>query len=277
MRIGEQLTEFYRAEHPEVPGTPESDSALREAIESIRAIYSTSFFTSMKVDWRTYPDNIGHWIFPGCYRCHDGKHINQRGEPISHDCHVCHTFLNPVDKERGDEFLEEGEFIHPMKLEGSHAELRCDLCHTGGISPQPTCAGCHTEQQAFREGTLTAFDSFDISPEPMAGDLECEDCHDLSESTTVEAIDTMCMDCHEDEEDKYRGMLAGWKKAAGRLIDDATATADDEGLRLLEALRRAGPLHNIDATRVITGKLSLGQGAAVADEPASEAPAPPES
>ena len=28
----------------------------------------------MKVKWATYPNNIGHTFFNGCFRCHDDNH-----------------------------------------------------------------------------------------------------------------------------------------------------------------------------------------------------------
>jgi len=32
----------------------------------------------------------GHKDFPGCFRCHDGKHINEKGEAIRLQCTLCH-------------------------------------------------------------------------------------------------------------------------------------------------------------------------------------------
>ena len=34
----------------------------------------------MKVTWGTYPNNIGHNNFPGCFRCHDGNHTSKDGQ-----------------------------------------------------------------------------------------------------------------------------------------------------------------------------------------------------
>ena len=276
-KIANHLIGFYKDNYPELWQTRESKTSVNHAVDMVRLIYSRSFFPAMKVDWETYPDNIGHHNSPGCFRCHEGKHVNQRGESISHECNVCHTFLNPVEKEGEASYIQEGEFIHPFALEGTHAILRCDKCHTGGLSPLPTCAGCHAEQAAFRAGTLLAFESFGITAEPMAESLECADCHNLAEPTSFEAIDATCMDCHEDEEERFTGMLASWKAEADRLLDSAGAMADDEGLRILETLRRVGPLHNIEATRVITGALSQGRKSAVSDDSDPEELKPPDS
>jgi len=256
--IGSHLTEFYETKYPEV--WAKRKASVNNAIDKVREIYDRSIFPKMKVDWRTYPDNIGHHISPGCFRCHEGKHFNQVGEPISHDCNICHTFLNPVDKNGYSSLIEQGEFVHPFKLEGSHAALRCDRCHTGGISPSPTCAGCHTDEASFRAGTLAGFESLDLPPDPMADSVDCEGCHDLSVPTSVEAIDATCMDCHEDEQERFDGMLASWRQEIEQLLLDAGARTDEEGRRRLEALRSAGPLHNIEAARIVVRAIAPGSG-----------------
>jgi hypothetical protein len=46
----------------------------------------------MKVQFGTYPDNVGHVEFPGCFRCHDDSHTAEDGRTISQDCETCHTF-----------------------------------------------------------------------------------------------------------------------------------------------------------------------------------------
>ena len=45
----------------------------------------------MKVDWRTHPNNIGHFHTPGCFRCHDGQHVGADGKVIPKGCNTCHT------------------------------------------------------------------------------------------------------------------------------------------------------------------------------------------
>jgi hypothetical protein len=52
----------------------------------------------MKVKWGTYPNNIGHNDFPGCFRCHDGNHVSKSGKTLSNDCSVCHNLLAVDDK-----------------------------------------------------------------------------------------------------------------------------------------------------------------------------------
>lgn len=245
--IATSISEFYHTKYPKVVTT--HPAAIEQAISTIQDIYRHSFFSAMKVDWRTYPDSIGHKFFPGCFRCHDGRHVNQFGEKISHECHTCHTFLNPLEQNGETSLIHEGDFIHPMKLEGRHAELRCYRCHTGGVAPSPTCAGCHAKVTSFFGGTANAFKEFNITPDPMADIVECTGCHDLSKPTTVEAIAGACSDCHDDPE--YGTRLAAWKKEIDGLTAKLEPTLDEEGRRRLQELREAGPLHNIEATRTI--------------------------
>jgi hypothetical protein len=254
VQIGAALSEFYRANYPEIWRARKA--SVNQAIDEVREIYELSFFPEMNVDWQTYPDNIGHMISPGCFRCHDGQHVNQRGDTISDQCDVCHTFLRPVDAGGQAQVLQEGAFLHPVELEGPHARLLCHQCHTGGPAPVADCAGCHHDQQEFRAGTLAAFAELSIPPEPMADAVECESCHDLSEPTGVEAIDAMCMDCHDDEEDRFTGMLASWKQEVDALLAEAEAQADARGRELLDQLRRVGPLHNIEATRIVVAAVT---------------------
>jgi hypothetical protein len=44
----------------------------------------------MKLNWQTHPNNLGHYYYPGCFRCHDGQHVSTDGRVISKDCNQCH-------------------------------------------------------------------------------------------------------------------------------------------------------------------------------------------
>lgn len=247
------LHTFYRDEMPEVWAARRAD--VDRLTKVAQEIYRTNFFPEMKVNWRTYPDNIGHKFFPGCFRCHEGQHVDAAGGTISHACSVCHEFLVPASADDPNALVQSGQFKHPIPLEGSHAMLRCDRCHTGGVAPATTCEGCHTPQQQFRAGTLASLSAFGIAAEPMMGTVDCEGCHDLTEPTNIETIDALCRDCHEDDEARFVGMLASWKREADRLLADAEAKTDDEGRKILQAIKNAGPLHNMDATRSVVQSL----------------------
>jgi hypothetical protein len=107
---------------------------IGQSIATVQRIYQENFFPLMKADWRSYPSNIGHKNWPGCFRCHDDKHLTADGHAKvrSSDCTACHTILA---QGRGEELLKitpEGTaFKHPGgELD---AELLCSDCHNGGI------------------------------------------------------------------------------------------------------------------------------------------------
>ena len=88
----------------------------------------------MKVDWRTHPNNIGHFYYAGCFRCHDGQHVSREGKVIRKECRICHAILG---QEEGGQPMAEVRgraFRHPVEI-GDLAEVTCSDCHTGGPGP----------------------------------------------------------------------------------------------------------------------------------------------
>ena len=51
----------------------------------------------MKVDWRVHPNNIGHFLSTGCFRCHDGNHVSTDGKALTKNCDTCHTVIAEVE------------------------------------------------------------------------------------------------------------------------------------------------------------------------------------
>ena len=100
----------------------------------------------------------------------------------------------------------------------------------------------------------------------MAEGVGCQDCHDLSQPASVEAINRLCVDCHDEE---YQGMLPSWEREVDDLFRDAEGQVNGEAKSLLQALRQAGPLHNVEATRVIVRRLIQG---GMADNPPTDGP-----
>lgn len=58
----------------------------------------------------------------------------------------------------------------------------------------------------------------------------------------------MCMDCHDDEEERFEGMPASWKKEMNETIATARQHVGDEGLVVLDKLRKPGVYHNFEAS-----------------------------
>ncbi len=84
--IANDLARFYREQQPSVAA-----ATVQRVIETTRRAYVRNVFPEMNVGWGTYPNNIGHTAFPGCFRCHDGDHKSPEGKVISQSCDLCHT------------------------------------------------------------------------------------------------------------------------------------------------------------------------------------------
>ena len=90
-KIPASFAEFYRTTYP---GEYQAHRALVESSgQQVAEIYLRNVFPHMKITWGTYPNNIGHEDFLGCFRCHDGNHKSADGKLISDDCEACHTVL----------------------------------------------------------------------------------------------------------------------------------------------------------------------------------------
>jgi nitrate/TMAO reductase-like tetraheme cytochrome c subunit len=124
--IDHSLRDFY-SKYPQLQG-----AALENAIAEVQRIYKNSIFPEMKVDWRTHPDNIGHFYYAGCFRCHDGQHVSASGQTISNDCTVCHTILNQ-ETGSAQTNITGVAFDHPGGELPSG--IKCMDCHTGAGGP----------------------------------------------------------------------------------------------------------------------------------------------
>jgi hypothetical protein len=90
-QIAAALDDFYRKSYPDV--YRDKHSLLESSIAGVQAVYLRNIFPAMNVTWGTYPNNLGHMDFPGCFRCHDGSHSTADGKTIPNDCDTCHTTL----------------------------------------------------------------------------------------------------------------------------------------------------------------------------------------
>jgi NapC/NirT cytochrome c family protein len=85
------LASFYQQNYPDLYAARSQD--IHQAGQTVLAIYNRNVFPDLKVTWGTYPNNLGHTDFPGCFRCHDGSHTTGDGKAITQDCNTCHEPL----------------------------------------------------------------------------------------------------------------------------------------------------------------------------------------
>jgi hypothetical protein len=86
--ISRTLRDFYRSQFPQAYMAQRQD--VERAVQSADAIYRRNVFPEMNIQFGTYPNNIGHMDFPGCFRCHDDSHVAKDGAKITQDCDSCH-------------------------------------------------------------------------------------------------------------------------------------------------------------------------------------------
>lgn len=104
--------------------------SIDKAINELFNIYMRNYFPEMKANWKNYPNNIGHLYSPGCFRCHDGKHISPTGKVISSDCNICHI-INYQKPSFGEAQVSSTglQFIHPGGIEKFTHKDACYTCH----------------------------------------------------------------------------------------------------------------------------------------------------
>src|SRR6185503_6369455 len=90
-KIPKELDGFYRQNYPKLHAQRARE--VQGAAQALLAIYNRNVFPDLRVSWGTYPNNLGHVDFPGCFRCHDGGHATPQGEAIAGDCNSCHETL----------------------------------------------------------------------------------------------------------------------------------------------------------------------------------------
>lgn len=122
----QKIASFLNSKYP-------SDPKINGAIQTLQEIYHKNFFPQMKASWKSYPNNIGHKDWPGCFRCHDDKHKSSDGARTikGNDCNACHVILAQGSGKDFEQLTPQGqEFKHP----GEELEkgFLCSDCHSGG-------------------------------------------------------------------------------------------------------------------------------------------------
>ena len=127
--IAAGIPDYYAKNYPEA--AKQKAAAINQAVQYVQGVYSRNFFPEMKVSWNTYPNHIGHFYTPGCFRCHDGKHKASNGEVISKDCNMCHTVIG-----QKQENIPAGkvvnQFVHPVDIGDEIIKTNCSDCHSAG-------------------------------------------------------------------------------------------------------------------------------------------------
>ena len=151
----EGLAAYYQTYYPEFYAT--NGYEVEQAIQILQDSYRQSVFPDQKANWNSHPNNVGHKDSPGCFRCHDGKHLNQQQEAIRLECNLCHSipivagpqdFVADLEISRGP---EPKSHLNPNWIALHHSAFNetCSNCHTtdnpGGTDNSSFCSNsaCH--------------------------------------------------------------------------------------------------------------------------------------
>lgn len=139
------------------------EDQIQAAIQAIQNIYDQTVFLDQKIDWTTYPNNLGHIESPGCFRCHDGKHVDAKQQAIRLECNLCHSvpvvsgpqaFVSTIEISRGPE-PDTHRNANWISLHNKSIDTSCAACHTmadaGGTSNTSFCSNsaCHGNVYTF--------------------------------------------------------------------------------------------------------------------------------
>lgn len=233
MAAVDQAVQAYVQEHPDVAAA-HPDLADRIATV-LKEIVERITFEEPGVTWRSFPNNDGHRVFPGCFRCHDGKHLSPTGESIRLHCNLCHNI--PIEVQEGDRVPNmpivtlhepashlETNFMADHRFQATPEE--CGQCHgeiNFGADNSSFCANraCHGISWPYVE--LDAAFPHPIRLEGKHAEVWCHDCH-----AGVRRPTYVCANCHEPPSEPHFGDLCqqchtpeGWKSSVASRVEAA--------------------------------------------------------
>ncbi|HYO17300.1 MAG TPA: hypothetical protein VES02_01345, partial [Dermatophilaceae bacterium] len=171
----------------------QNEAKVTQAIDELKVQYRLIATPAMKVQAKTYPDNMGHQTSPGCFRCHDGAHyLVAKGKitskKIPAECSTCHTFPQvgasassfPLGAKPVDHKDKLYVFSHKKAtMKTDPAGTSCGACHN-----QSYCANCHNSGAVKVKHDAMLYNHAAVTKE--AGTQSCNYCH--------QAIS--CEECH---------------------------------------------------------------------------------
>jgi hypothetical protein len=110
--------------------TDDQRRLAEQARDQIKRIYGLNFFPEHGVDYRAFIDNLGHFEYKGCERCHDALHKSaDEKKTISKNCDNCHLIIGQATgaKEVGEAQYKKYKFEHPE--DPVNLNKPCSSCH----------------------------------------------------------------------------------------------------------------------------------------------------
>ncbi len=154
--IAREIPAYYVKNYPKI--AQEKAAAITTAVTQVKDIYERNYFPAMKVKWSTYPNNIGHFYTPGCFRCHDDKHKSADGRFISKSCELCHEVLGQI-QENVSPGAVVNQFVHPVDIGDDLFETNCSDCHAANGHDLTAAGNPSTIKPAVRATTTAPMTS----------------------------------------------------------------------------------------------------------------------
>ncbi len=127
--IDSVMNEYYSTTYADLYDS--NKPLIDKAIAGVKSEFSKNIFPEMRVRWDAYANNIGHFEFQGCFRCHNNRHQNEQGKVISMDCNLCHTIIaqgSPGQMQVAS-INDTLEFMHPNDPSQGWKGTFCVECH----------------------------------------------------------------------------------------------------------------------------------------------------
>ncbi|MBP7960583.1 MAG: NapC/NirT family cytochrome c [Caldilineaceae bacterium] len=232
------LKGYYQANWPDYYA--DYQTTVDASVDQLAALYEGMVYPNMDVSWKTHPNNVGHLESAGCFRCHDGKHLNAEAESVRIECNLCHTIpvQNRPDGTMPDLTVEtafepdthiDSNWISRHRFE---FDSTCEGCHSvenpGGKDNVSFCAnaGCHATEWTFaglNAPSITDLTNVldELLPSYPESPLTWDDL-------VGPILHTRCASCHGGTAglylDTYEDLLAGGNFGAAVVPGDADAS-----------------------------------------------------
>lgn len=191
----------YKTTYPRAAST--QAAVIERAAEVAQELVSRLVFEKEGITWQSFIDDGGHDKFPGCFRCHDGKHLSPEGESIRLHCNICHSI--PVVMDPGGDppdmpaaSLEEpashleANFMADHRFQANDVCTECHGPNTFGTDNSTFCANSTCHRRAWPAVDLNAAFPHPVELEGKHAEAWCHDCH-VGERKPVDK----CANCHE--------------------------------------------------------------------------------
>jgi hypothetical protein len=220
------LTDAYKKQYPDVAAS--QAAAIEQAQKWAEDEITRLVFAEPGVTWRSFPDSGKHKYFPGCFRCHDGKHLASDGESVRLHCNICHSIPATVEYKAHAPLLPVATQTEPeshlqTNFMADHRFLAndsCAQCHgpvTFGSDDSNFCANSTCHGQAWPAVALNAAFPHPIKLEGKHAQTWCFSCHQGVKKPVYD-----CARCHKPPATHFSGKCetchnpTGFKESAAQ-------------------------------------------------------------